>query len=78
MNSYCGRKKVNETVIVSDPVIKSDTNCMYICKNVSNFEAKQYTADFMKRLLQCTVYTHSMKTIYLSLSAQVAKETVFT
>ena len=39
-NSYCGRKKVNDTVIVSDPVIKSDTNCLYICKHVSNFETK--------------------------------------
>ena len=31
------------------------------------------TADFIKKVL--SVYTHSMKTIYLSLSDQVAKST---
>ena len=34
-----------------------------------------YTADFMKKVP--SVYTPSMKTIYLSLSAQVAEETIF-
>ena len=33
------------------------------------------TADFIKKVL--SVYTHSMTTIYLSLSAQVAKSTFF-
>ena len=33
------------------------------------------TADFIKRVL--SVYTHSMTTIYLSQSAQVAKSTFF-
>ena len=33
------------------------------------------TADFIKKVL--SVYTHSMTTIYLSLSAQVAKSTSF-
>ena len=36
---------------------------------------RSYTADFIKKVL--SVYTHSMKTIYLSLSAQVAKSTFF-
>ena len=34
-----------------------------------------HTADFIKKVL--SVYTHSMTTIYLSLSAQVAKSTFF-
>jgi len=34
-----------------------------------------YTADFMKTVL--SVYTHSMTTAHLSLSAQVAKSTFF-
>ena len=33
------------------------------------------TADFIKKVL--SVYTHSMTTIYLSLSAQVARSTFF-
>ena len=33
------------------------------------------TADFIKKVL--SVYTHSMQTIYLSPSAQVAKSTLF-
>ena len=33
------------------------------------------TADFLKKIL--SVYTHAMKTIYLSLSAQVAISTFF-
>ena len=34
-----------------------------------------HTADFIKKVL--SVYTHSMASIYLSLSAQVAKSTFF-
>jgi len=37
--------------------------------------ADSYTADFIKKVL--SVYTNSMTTIYLSLSAQVAKSTFF-
>ena len=33
------------------------------------------TADFIKKVI--SVYTHSMETIYLSLSVQVAKSTFF-
>ena len=37
------------------------------------FDIYIYTADFIKMIL--VVYTHSMTTIYLSLTAQVAKST---
>ena len=40
-----------------------------------NQKSKVGTADFRKKVL--SVYTHSTKTIYLSLSAQVAKSTFF-
>ena len=41
----------------------------------SIFSIHTCTADFKKRVL--SVYTHSMKTIYRSLSAQVARSTFF-
>ena len=41
----------------------------------SNILPTRYTADFIKKVL--SLYTHSMTTIYLSLSAQVAKSTFF-
>ena len=41
-----------------------------------DIDTKVYsTADFIKKVL--SVYTHSMATIYLSLSSQVAKSTFF-
>ena len=44
-------------------------------KTTRNYKAGCNTADFIKKVL--SVYTHSMATIYLSLSAQVAKSTFF-
>ena len=41
----------------------------------SNILPTRYTADFIKKVL--SLYTNSMTTIYLSLSAQVAKSTFF-
>ena len=47
--------------------------------SITNFHESSklnlHTADFIKKVL--SVYTHSMTTIYLSLSAQVAKSTFF-
>ena len=42
---------------------------------VTSLHLVQATADFIKKVL--SVYTHSVTTIYLSLSAQVAKSTFF-
>ena len=46
--------------------------------NLNNFVRKlcPATADFINKV-QGSVFTHSMTTIYLSLSAQVAKSTFF-
>ena len=45
------------------------------CDSTDKKICRIYTADFIKKVL--SVYTHSMATIYLSLSAQVAKSTFF-
>ena len=62
-------------------VLLLTTVCLQVAARGSN-EKKDatrnfstHTADFIKKVL--SVYTHSMATIYLSLSAQVAKSTFF-
>ena len=55
-------------------IIKEVIKDFFVLKLLGFFEGNP-TAYFIKKVL--SVYTHSMTTIYLSLSAQVAKSTFF-
>ena len=72
--NYIDKKHI-ESVTAKESQSGSMSFIVYKGKYILRRHTDAHTADFMKKVP--TVYTHSMKTIYLSLSAQVAEGTFF-